>query len=201
MNPLDDEDQQLISLIDHHYKNLVKALKENNREQAAFQAAWLAHAIVDGLTPAHHYPYEEKLVELRKGEGIETRVTPKEKLVMKGDTAAEKFVNNWKFWGPKGLFMGHMLFEFGFVAIVRPLRFPDARPTKTDLKEMSELGVTQYFVRRAKEIAMMDLFEEYLQKGWTGSLARRIRQQLAPTIVKTITLTWYQACLESGQGL
>lgn len=201
LNPLDDEDNELLKLIDHHQENLVKALKEGNREQAAFQAAWVAHAIVDGLTPAHHYPYEKTLLELRNGEGLDTRVTVKEKWLMKGDTTSEKLVNNWRAWGPRGLFIGHSLFELGFAAIIRPLRFPDARPKQSDLDEIERLGASGYFALRAKEIVMMDLFEEYLQKGWTGSLARRIRQQLAPTIVKTITVTWYQACKDSGQGL
>ncbi len=48
----------LIELIKEHYKNLVKELQANNSERISFEAAWLAHAIVDGLTPAHHYPYE-----------------------------------------------------------------------------------------------------------------------------------------------
>jgi hypothetical protein len=201
MNPLDDEDNQLKTLVGDHYKNLVNALKESNREQAAFQAAWLAHAIVDGLTPAHHYPYEKTLIELRKGEGIESRTTIKEKWIMKGDTASEKLANNWKAWGPRGLFIGHGLFELGFAAIVRPLRLPDARPRPEDLKEMAEIGPVEYFNRRAREVVMLDLFEEYIKKGWTAKIARQLRNQLAPTMVKSITLTWYQACQDSGQGL
>src|ERR1035441_2898896 len=49
-----------------HYRKLVEVLKAGDRVRAAFEAAWLAHAVVDGLTPAHHYPYAEKLVELRE---------------------------------------------------------------------------------------------------------------------------------------
>ena len=32
---------------------------------AAFEAAWLAHAVTDGFTPAHHEPLEEQLEGLR----------------------------------------------------------------------------------------------------------------------------------------
>jgi hypothetical protein len=67
IRPFDDTDTQLIEFINYHYKELVKALKSTNEERAAFEAAWLAHAVVDGLTPAHHYPYEQKLMELRHG--------------------------------------------------------------------------------------------------------------------------------------
>src|SRR5687768_4414525 len=78
-SPFDDTDNKLIDLLDIHYDQLVKALKGKDEVRAAFEAAWLAHAIVDGLTPAHHYPYEEVLTELRGGAGIETRTTVKEK--------------------------------------------------------------------------------------------------------------------------
>src|SRR3954467_334624 len=52
-SPFDDDDSQLIELIRDHYNELVKRLKDGNKERTAFEAAWLAHAIVDGLTPAH----------------------------------------------------------------------------------------------------------------------------------------------------
>src|SRR4051812_35123169 len=70
IQPFDSEDKGLIKIIEDHYASLVSALKKGDDVGAAFEAAWLSHAIVDGLTPAHHYPYEEKLVELRNGDGI-----------------------------------------------------------------------------------------------------------------------------------
>lgn len=63
-------------MIEDHIVNLTEALKADNYQRAAFEAAWMAHAITDGLTPAHHYPFEEKLEELR-GESIETRNSTK----------------------------------------------------------------------------------------------------------------------------
>ncbi|MEK7603111.1 MAG: hypothetical protein AAB459_02630, partial [Patescibacteria group bacterium] len=116
-NPFDDEDTKLEELIWIHYDHLVTELKAGNQERIAFEAAWLAHAIVDGLTPAHHYPYEEKLIELRGGEGIESRTTYRKKLIMPGKTGSELIKNNWKMWGPRGLIMSHMMFEFGVAAI------------------------------------------------------------------------------------
>jgi hypothetical protein len=197
LNPLDDHDHELFELIDHHYAYLVRALKKDDKEHAAFEAAWLAHAIVDGLTPAHHFPYEEKLVELRKGEGLETRTTIKEKWVMKGDTRSERIANNWRAWGPRGLFIGHVLFELGFSAIIKPLTMSDARPLKRDIKEMSEVGISEYFQRRSREVVMMELFEYYLKYGWNARLAVRIRNELAPLMVKTVCLAWYQAFQDS----
>ena len=63
-DPFDTDDSALVKLIIGHKKNLVKSLKANNLERAAFEASWMAHAIVDGLTPAHHYPFEEELEKL-----------------------------------------------------------------------------------------------------------------------------------------
>src|SRR4051812_47261517 len=68
VDPHDVTDTLIHDEIEHHYCGLRDALKKRDDVRAAFEAAWLAHALVDGLTPAHHYPYEKMLEELR-GEG------------------------------------------------------------------------------------------------------------------------------------
>ena len=55
INPDDPDDTALLGMIDGHIGNLARALRTNNSERAAFEAAWMAHAITDGLTPAHHF--------------------------------------------------------------------------------------------------------------------------------------------------
>lgn len=197
-NPFNIEDSQLIELIDDHYKLLIKQLKQGNKERAAFEAAWLAHALVDGLTPAHHYPYEEKLIELRGGKGIETRTSLKEKWMMEGDTKRQKVKNNWKYWGPKGLMASHILFELGIATILLPLRFGEAVPTTKDVKEMEDIGVLEWFRHRAREIAVLNMYEQYRKRGWTPKLSRQVRQKLGPMIVQTVTLTWYMALRDAG---
>jgi hypothetical protein len=196
-SPFDDDDSQLIELINDHYIELVKQLKKENKERAAFEAAWLAHAIVDGLTPAHHYPYEKKLTELR-GEGIESRTTIKNRLVLPGETRRAQVKNNWKMWGPKGLFTTHGLFEMGLATIFAPLSFNDAIPKEEDINEALKVGITELFKRRAREIAVLDIYETYYKKGWTSKLAYDMRHKLGPTIVKTVTLAWYLALVEAG---
>src|SRR4051812_39125525 len=57
INPFDESDTALHKIIGDHYDKLVESLKSGNRERTSFEAAWLAHALVDGLTPPHHYPY------------------------------------------------------------------------------------------------------------------------------------------------
>jgi hypothetical protein len=73
INPFDDADTGIFKLIDGHYDNLVAALKSSDKMKAAYEASWLAHALVDGLTPAHHYPYEHEMERLRGGESRHNR--------------------------------------------------------------------------------------------------------------------------------
>lgn len=196
-NPFTKGDNQLLDLIDDHHTKLANELRLHNYERAAFEAAWLAHALVDGLTPAHHYPYEEELTKLRKGKSNETRTTIKEKLVMHGDTKTELLVNNWRMWGTKGLMTTHGSFEMGFSVLIAPLSFTDAVPTDNDLREIEELGLREYFVRIAREVAVMNLFDDYYEKGWNLQLAYKVRYKLAPILIKTITLAWYSATVEA----
>lgn len=197
-SPFNDNDSQLIELIRAHYDRLIKELRSGNQERAAFEAAWLAHAITDGLTPAHHYPYEEKLAELRGGKQKETRITVRDKLVLPGETRRQKVKNNWKMWGPKGLFTAHGLFELGVATIFAPLSFNDARPTKADIENIQEIGPIEWFKRAAREIAMLNLYEQYHRRGWTPRLAWQVRHKLGPEIVKAITVTWYAALADAG---
>lgn len=196
-NPFEEGDTQLLDLIDDHHKRLVKSLKEGDQERAAFDAAWLAHALVDGLTPAHHFPYEEELMKLRKGKPNESRTTIREKLVMHGDTHTEKFANNWRMWGTKGLMTTHGSFEWGFSLLIAPMAFSDIRITDADKKFVIENGSREYFVRTAREVAVMGLFDDYYEKGWNMRLAYKIRYRLAPLIIKTIVLAWYSAYEEA----
>lgn len=197
-SPFDETDRDLADLIKQHYDHLVKELKAKNMERASFEAAWLAHAIVDGLTPAHHYPYEDKLLELRGGEGKETRTTVKDKLVIPGDTRRQKVKNNWKMWGPKGLISTHGMFEFGIASIIKPIAFSDAVPTEAEIKEMQKLGVVEWFKRTAREIAVLDMYDRYYKKGWSTKLTLDVRQKLIPSITKTVTLAWYSAMQDAG---
>lgn len=198
--PFDETDTQLVELIEGHYQQLVASLRSDDHIRASFEAAWLAHAIVDGLTPAHHYPYEEKLVELREGAGIESRTTIKQKLVMPGETKRGQLKNNWKMWGPKGLFTTHSAFELGVATLIMPLKITRGLPQEEDIACFNELGLAGWFRQTAQEIVAMDLYERFYEHGWTTKLSRDIRKKLAPAIVKTVCLAWYGAAQEANQG-
>ena len=197
--PFDMEDTQLLKLIAAHYRRLVTALSEADQVRAAFEAAWLAHAIVDGLTPAHHYPYEEKLVELRGGEGIESRTTIKDKVLFPGDNLRHQAGNNWKFWGPKGLFTTHVAFEWGVSTLIAPLRLTNSLPTTMDIDKFAKLGIEDWFRAVAQEIARMGLYDDFYKTGWTNTLSRRVRRELAPALARSVSLAWYGAAQQANE--
>jgi hypothetical protein len=195
--PFSLESQELIGTISDHYDNLVRSLKAKDEVRAAFEASWLAHAVVDGLTPAHHYPYEEKLTELRGGSGNEGRTSIKHKLIMPGATAGQQLANNWKMWGPKGLLTTHGLFEWGVAAIIVPLSTKKVALSDADIQELYANGVLGLFRRKAKEIGALNMYERYRSTGWTPVIARQVRRHLVPTIVRTVTLIWYAALIDA----
>lgn len=198
IDPFDPDDTQLLEIISEHRHNLVEELRAGNAERAAFEASWLAHSLTDGLTPAHHFPYEETLVELRKGEGIETRTSPKEKLIMKGDTKTELMRNNWRMWGFKGLFISHAAFEMGIAAIVSPFVFRQVEINKDLIAQLDEVGFQEYYLRKMREIAVWDMYDEFTRFGWTWSLSKRTRDDLVPIIIEVVSLSWYSAMREAG---
>lgn len=198
LQPFDDTDTLLLALLDEHYQELVKALKNHDLVRAAFEAAWLAHGMVDGLTPAHHYPYEQTLEELRGGQGKETRTTVKAKIIMPGDTRREQLANNWKMWGAKGLLTTHGAFEWGVATLILPMRFKRrAGVSQTEAEHLIEYGIGPWFRRQAQEVARLALYDRFYESGWTGALAREIRRTLAPTIVRSVATAWTAAVIEA----
>lgn len=199
-NPADPSDTQLIKLIEQHSQNLTIALKKGQAEKAAFEAAWLAHALVDGLTPAHHYPLAEHLEELR-GEGLETRTTIKDKLIVRrpGDTLTEMLVKNWEFWGAKGVMTTHGTFEWGVATIIAPMRIKAGYPTEAECKKVLQTGIVTLFKQAAQDIYALNMYERFSHKGWTRRLAREVREVLAPTLVRVVTLAWYEALHKAGK--
>ncbi len=195
-SPFDNEDSQLLDLIDDHFNKLVKELKLNNQERIAFEAAWLAHAVTDGLTPAHHYPYEQKVEELWEG-SKDQRMTLSKKWIPPADTKRGRIKKTWKYLGPKGLMSTHGLFEFGIATIIAPLSMKESVPTQEDIVNARKIGHIEAFKHSAREIAVLDMYERFIKKGWSPKLVIDVRNKLGPTIAKTITLIWFLAVSEA----
>lgn len=193
IDPKDPSDRTIIAMINDHVVNMSTALKQNNSARAAFEAAWLAHAVVDGLTPAHHYPLEEKLEELRGGEGIETRNTTRDKILLPGTNRRHQLRNNWEFWGAKGVMTTHLAFELGIATAIAPLRFDDAIPSREEFERVEHDGFEAVYLELLQQIARVDMYKAFAKAGWTRQLARETRDILIPSITKAVALAWYQA--------
>lgn len=198
-DPYDPDDTQLLELIKQHYDALVENLRAQDDEKAAFEAAWLSHALVDGLTPAHHYPYEQELERIR-GSNKETRNTIRKKIVISGDTTTEAFKKNWLVWGPKGLITTHGLFEGGVAMVLAPYRKLNIELTEREIAEATKLGLPELFAQSARKIAGQFAYDQFYQKGWTPSLARWVKNELTPDITKVIALGWYLALKQAGMA-
>ncbi len=193
INPHDPNDSSLLDAIDAHMQNLTRALVQQNHQRAAFEAAWMSHAVVDGLTPAHHFPMEETLRELRSGRGLETRTTILQKNLMIGENAVATLRNNWKFWGPKGAMTMHGGFELGIASAIAYRRFADGNPQQNEIQQARESGYRAYYISRVQEVSSLQLYEKFAQEGWTTSLARQANQQLLPLIIRSVTIGWLMA--------
>ena len=196
IDPTHVGEHQLFNMINDHIHNLSQALRDKNNERAAFEAAWLAHTIVDGLTPAHHHPFEEKLEELR-GETKDTRNSRKDKLVMPGNNRRHQLKNNWEFWGAKGLMTTHLAFEFGVASTIATLRFEDVELSDDELAAAASGNFETVYRDILAAIAKLNMYEEFSRSGWTRQLARETKQTLIPYIVKAVTLGWYAAIAEA----
>ena len=197
IDPQNSEDVKLLDMIDDHTVNLERALFKRDNVRAAFEAAWLAHAIVDGLTPAHHYPFESKLEELRGGLQLDTRNTIRSKLVLPGETRRHQLRNNWAFWGAKGVMTTHGLFELGFATTISSLRLDETCPTPNELIRVKQEGIRMLFLENLHQIHDLKMYETFQKKGWNRSLVRQARAELAPRIIRVVVLSWYGASLRA----
>lgn len=201
IDPMNPHDTALLEMIQSHHDNLAKALRRQNQERAAFEAAWLAHAIVDGLTPAHHFPLHDVLEQMR-GEGLETRTSLRDKLIIhqEGDTRRELLSKNWRYWGAKGIMTTHGLFEWGVAITIAPLKLRNGFPSGNDLVRVRSEGIIPLYKEAIQHVSSLKMYERFQKRGWTRTLAKQTRGDLAPLIVRAVTLAWYGAAYKAYGG-
>jgi hypothetical protein len=179
--------------IANHYAALVESLKSGDMIRSSFEAAWMAHYVGDGLTPAHHFPLEDKIAEAADKADDD---------VKNGDTS--KFTalakKNWTIWGAKGHMTTHMNFEIGiaFALLAFPIR-PDF--DESDLVRAGTLGPVEFFKSESREVASLDLYDRFYKEGWNNDIAATIKNQLAPQAARVIGTIWLLALLEAGKQL
>ena len=189
------DDGKLIKMILNHQYNLKRALKKRDEVRAAFEAAWLAHAVTDGLTPAHHYPYEDTIEDLMSDKDYLKIFGKPVKGVMRGESLAAAARNNWLYWGPEGYMTKHIAFEYG-VALVCASKKAKKLTPKIDPKELKDLDLKTEFYKSFEKINNLDMYTRFRHKGWTNELAAQSARVLLPEIVRAITLAWYSALPE-----
>jgi len=180
--------------IANHFERLVECLKRGDRIRASFEASWLAHFVCDGLTPAHHWPLEDKLHEAR-----ETAVL--------SSVDAKDFVRlmaharkHWALWGAKGHYSTHFNFEMGiaFALLIVPIR---SRFDEAMLAHALRVGPVEYFKEQSREVAALDLYHRFYNEGWNNDIANTVKNEIAPLTTTTIGNIWLLAVLEAGESL
>lgn len=185
-------DDALLVAIRDHTANLTQALLHRNRERAAFEAAWLAHAVTDGLTPAHHEPLDAQVKHLRASD--QRGDTFRSRIIMSGGGSRKQFVaNNWEYWGAKGIMTTHALFEAGVATTAKPLNFHDARIRLEDVHRLSDQEFEAMYLDMVRHIYSLGMYDEFKRSGWTRDLALQTTRELLPTIIRAVTLAWYHA--------
>jgi hypothetical protein len=187
------DDGVLIGYIRNHHYNLVQALKKKDRERAAFEAAWMAHAITDGLTPAHHYPFREERDEL-VGDADYVKVFGVElKGVSKGDSFAETMRKNWLYLGAGGLMTKHIAFEYGVAYTITPVPLKRLWPKNLHHDEFDCADSLRAFYAALDKVVALKMYDRFLKKGWTTQLVSETRRILIPEIIRAVALSWASA--------
>ena len=199
IDPSNPKDRALLVMINDHIHNLAKALADKDSVRASFESAWLAHAIVDGLTPAHHYPLGDKIEQLW-GKPRKDRMTIKEKNIIRGVNRRDTLSKNWQYWGAGGVIMAHLLFECGIASAITTKKFTKSGPTKHDIARLKSDGFEVLFMESLNKIYDMKMYSEFGRKGWTRHLASETRKILVPEIIRVVTLAWYQSLTMAAES-
>ncbi len=192
IDPTNPKDLAIIEMINDHIVNLAEALAVRNEVRAAFEAAWLSHAIVDGLTPAHHYPLNDKIEELW-GKSRHERLSVIDKNIIRGVNGRDTISKNWEYWGAGGVFTAHILFEMGVASIIASDNFENSGPTADDVEKLNVNGFEKLYMESIMNVFGMKLYDEFGSSGWTRKLASKVKKDLMPEIIKMVALAWYQA--------
>lgn len=196
-DPLEDKGE-LPHLIGHHYRQLVGSLMGDDMIRAAFEGAWLAHYVVDGLTPAHHFPFDERMAELRDGQLVATTRAGRILAKTDDDTTLMALRKGWRVWGPKGLFSTHHNFEIGIAFALLRFTTPGDLDERLVIKAR-QAGPVEFFKREARAIAQLGLYDRFYAEGWNAEIAGVVKGTIAPKASAAVAAIWLVAMLEAEQ--
>ncbi len=192
-------DDPLVRHISDHLTNLTAALQNKDEIRAGFEAAWLSHAIVDGLTPAHHYPLAEKIEELWGKPHYERR-SKRDKIIIHSPKKRDMIVKNWQYWGARGVFNMHWAFEWGVASATTVGNFKDIGLKGHDFERIEKEGYARYFLESLKAVDALKMYEDFGRNGWSVKLANTTRRELIPIIARNVCLAWYAASRKADMG-
>lgn len=196
IDPTDPSDTALFGIVREHRHNLSKAIIKGDNIRAAFEAAWLAHAIVDGLTPAHHFALDKKIEELW-GRPSTERLSIKEKNLIKGINKRDSLAKNWQYWGFGGVFTAHIAFELGIASTISTMKYKKIQIDPKMVSRLNDEGFDVLFSEAIHHIHSLGMYEDFANNRWTQKLARKTKRILIPEIVTIVTLSWIEAVRKS----
>ena len=188
----DHDDHHLIKIILDHQYNLRQALKKKDSIRAAFEAAWMAHAITDGLTPAHHFPLSDTTKELMSNKDFIKIFGEPIKGVMRGDNVFQMARNNWLYWGARGYMSKHVAFEYGIALAIASMPYRQLTP-HIKKEAFKKIDLETEFYRSLRQIYNLNMYKRFCKKGWTTHLALETKRFLLPEIIRVVALGWASA--------
>ncbi len=165
---------QLPTWIEIHYKNLVKALRDDDLVKAAFEAGFMAHYLTDSLTPAHHLSHKFILEEYE----------------------GKKHRKRWKIYGHKGILSTHVAFESGISSAIffNPIKVEFDNKLFSRIKED---GIKEVVMHESLTISKLHIYDQYLRRGWNTKLVKVIKATVVKRIPQFIAAAWLAAYQEA----
>lgn len=185
------EGAELLVIIHKYYDALVVALAKQDLNTAAKEASWLAHAVVDGLTPAHQFPYEEAVSTLT-ADTSHVRDTASKQFYIRGETMGASIEKTWKLTGPQGLLTSHTLFETSMALALQYFR------PKLQLQLPPKNSVDEIFRSRARLVKSLELYDKFMRRGPNPSMSLKLRRIVGPAMVEAVVLLWSLALEEAN---
>ncbi len=162
--------------IEIHFKNLIIALKKDDVVKASFEAGFLAHYLTDSLTPAHHV--SNKLITAEYENSSKARL-------------------GWLYFGRKGLVSSHVMFETGVSTTVALNRLR-IKFDENLYERIQKDGIKKVVEEESLRIAKLDLYDQFLKKGWSASLAKTVKTVVVRRIPQLISAAWLAAYVQAG---
>lgn len=181
-NPLNQEGQGLLE-VERQFDGLITAWAENDTEGKARQLAYVSHVITDLCTPPHqHGRYVP--AQNRRWYAFWMNDDWEESVLQKNSHDS------------------HFKFEMSLLykLLWKPLRKGrlHRRMVKRFFrnKERPRTLLQGYLRRLTLQIRNLNLFQEFMERGWTRRVDRSMRFIVLPNIVSTVATTWYLGAVE-----